>query len=374
MMTLMFSLLVLAGPAADGDEIDHLALAALLMRDGHAERAQIELAKVNPKGEEVDRFQLWLLKGIASLRLKQPQSALVFLSRALEVKEDPQVHLLRAQAGAQLKRWDVVVEALDGAGSLSFRDPKLLIMRGTALLKLKRFGEAYALTERQLQHHPAAIGLVTIQVQALIGLQLYNSAAERALSMVTRAELTPRDGLRLVDSLRRAKRLDQALRCVEALTMRFPDDREVALLHARLLLKAKRVQAAANRLERAAWVDPSLASDAAELFRRAGNWTRARAWNARIQDPATKLNQRLGLLVSAERFDEVMALRHRLQRLGLGNDDKVRYALAFSAFRTGAFDQVDSLLEGIMSESVFEQAIELRRAASQCQVDPAGCL
>ena len=156
--------------------------------------------------------------------------------------------------------------------------------------------------------------------------------------------------------------------------MRFPADREVALLHARLLLKDKKVQAAADRLERAAWLDPSLASDAAELFRRAGNWTRARAWNARVQDPKTKLNQRLGLLVSAERFDEVMAMRPRLIREGIANDDKVRYALAFAAFRTGAFAQVPDLLSGITSESVFEQAVELRRAAGKCKGDPSGCL
>ena len=49
-------------------------------------------------------------------------------------------------------------------------------------------------------------------------------------------------------------------------------------------------------------------------------------------------------------------------RLGLLDDDRVRYGLAYAWMQVGDLQRADRLLGGISDPAVFRQATELRRA------------
>lgn len=119
--------------------------------------------------------------------------------------------------------------------------------------------------------------------------------------------------------------------------------------------------------------DPALASDAAELYRRAGDVGRALMLNAEEPDQPKKLRQRMGLLVELDRFEEAAALEPRLKRQGLLQDEEVAYALAYALYRTGRPDRAEAHLKVVQRPELFESATALREAMARCHADPWMC-
>ena len=58
-------------PAESADDVDFLALAALMLRDGNVDRAIIALDQVDLAAEEVDRVRYYTLRGMAHMRRKE---------------------------------------------------------------------------------------------------------------------------------------------------------------------------------------------------------------------------------------------------------------------------------------------------------------
>ncbi|MEZ4458213.1 MAG: hypothetical protein R3E66_00515 [bacterium] len=95
--------------------------------------------------------------------------------------------------------------------------------------------------------------------------------------------------------------------------------------------------------------------------------------NSQVADQVAKFRQRIGILIDMERFEDVVALQERSQRLGLLADDSVRYAIAYASFRTGDFLTCQTLLKGISDPQLFKAATQLRSAIARCQSDPFSC-
>src|SRR3546814_4815383 len=109
--------------------------------------------------------------------------------------------------------------------------------------------------------------------------------------------------------LRRGGSLDETLHFLESARLRFPGNVGIDKALAQTWLGKGDPLAAAEILAGAALREPALNLEAAELFRRAGHYTRALRLNALIADPAAKLKQRIGILIQQRRYDEVAASR-----------------------------------------------------------------
>ena len=139
------------------------------------------------------------------------------------------------------------------------------------------------------------------------------------------------------------------------------------------LLDADLPHCAGVVLQEAAVLDNKYASEAAECFRRAGEWERAMYANSLVVDPGTKLRQRIGLLIEQEAYARTLALEPRAERLGLFEDEAVVYAFAYAHFRTNAFEAAEALLQTLTDPDLFRQATALREAMARCQEDGMGC-
>ena len=126
-------------------------------------------------------------------------------------------------------------------------------------------------------------------------------------------------------------------------------------------------------LEEAARLDPALLSEAAEMSRRAGDLDRALLLNSQVSDQKEKARQRLAILVEMKRYEEAAAMEPRLSRLGLLEDEDVRYALAYSYFMTRRFDPAREHLKKITRADLFRSAAQLFKAMEVCEQDPLQC-
>ena len=62
-------------------------------------------------------------------------------------------------------------------------------------------------------------------------------------------------------------------------------------------------------------------------------------------------------------------MKPRMQRLGLLNDDAVKYGMAYCFFNVSDPVQAEALLETITDKKIFQQAIALREAMAACEHD-----
>lgn len=369
---LLIALLALPGcrasapPAAEQDEaetVDRLGLAALLIKDGHFDRAGAVLAEVEPAAPGLDRPRFHTLRGLVALRAQAHADArAAFEAAAAAGPVEPIVHIYLAQACHGAGDPAAALAAL--ARAPGAWEPMAGVHRLVVLARWRtgdRAG-AFAALEAAERRFPADADFTRQRLLFLLELGLHQEAAAAGEQYLERAGRTAKAHVALGEALRRSKRPDDAAAVLEAGRARFAGDVPVLVALAHAHLDARRPRAAATVLEEAAALEPRYLAEAAELRRRAGDLDRALRLNARLGDAKEKTRQRLGLLLQLAAFDLAAALQPRLSRLGLLEDEEVRYALAYACFRAGDPERADQHLRGITRPALFAQAIELRKA------------
>lgn len=356
------------------DEPDHLALAAALLRDGHADRATKVLAQVDLAAEGIAVERYHTLSGLAAYAQKNHDAAFLAFGKAIDAgAEGSALQIYRAQCAYELKRCDDALTALDAAGELT--QAPLYLMRAdcqwttnaqSAALDTLAAGEA-AFPEKQRD-------FLRLRVRRLIEQGLYQAAVEVADGLLT-ADATLDDHLFLSEALLQSNQHAAARPILETARLRWPDDVRPTVQLAHAWLGTGHIRTAAVLFERAADQDPRYARDAAEMHRRRGASYSALLQNARILDQQAKLRQRVGILLAQERFAAVSALGPRLTRLGLmETDEELRYAVAYAWFRQGEFKESERQLQRLQRADLFERAAGLRKAMAECKRHPERCL
>lgn len=371
-----WALLTAAKPQPKADEVDHLALAAALLRDGHADRAEKVLAEVDVAAEGIALDRFHLLRGLCAFELGRFADARDALGTAIAAgAADPTVQVFRAQAAYKVEDCPTVVAALTAAGAAGEAHAPLFIMRADCLARTGAAGEALAVLERAEALFPQQKReFLRLRVQRLIELGLYQAAAEAGQILAEAPEATLEDALFLGEALLQSRQHRAAREVLELAHLRWPEDVRPTVQLAHAWLQAGKLRTAAGLFERAADQDPRHARDAAELHRRRGAPYAALLANARVPDQAAKLRQRVGILLDRERFAAVTSLEPRLARLGLlESDEELRYALAWAWFRLGEHAQAERQLAQLQRADLFERAAALRQAMAECRRAPEQC-
>lgn len=361
------SALLFAMSVHAADDVDHVALGAQLVRDGHYDRAAEILKQVDPSAEGIDLITFHTARGMVALEQQQPETAAQAFGAAIAAgQSDPMIHLYRAQALFGLERYADALAALDAAGEDVSSISGAWLMRAHAQWLLGRQQAALDTLSQAGARFPGNTQFQRRQVFYLVEAGLYQQAAELGRDYLARADGKAADYAAIGTALRQAKSYDEALRFLESAALRFPGDGAITRALAQTWLARGDVLAAAEVLGRQAEREPVLLPEAAELFRRAGQRVRALSLNARIADPAKKLKQRVGLLVELRRYDQVAAMEAALYRAGLLADEDVRYALAYAHYRGGDFAAAETHLTALKRPELFRKATELRRLMQDC--------
>ncbi len=355
-----------AGEAAE--EVDHLAIAARLIRDGHHARAETVLRQVDLKqpGLALDRH--YTLLGLAQLQLGRHAEAVMSLKKAVKHGQtEPVVHSYMAQAFFGLERYHGVLFELAKAGDAGRSAPGLFSMRARSHWELGQRAPALAALEQGLAAFPDREQLERARLTYLIELGLFQEVSRVGATFLNREGATADDYAMVAEGLRRSKQLDQAKDVLEGARLRFPDRPRLTVLLAHTYRDSGNPLVAAMLFEDAVRFDRDHALAAAELYLKAGRVSRAISLNARVTDQRKKMKQRLKILLEIERFAEIAAMEAKLARIGLLSDEDIRYALAYAHFETGQFDEAEAHLKRLSDPKLFEKALHLRRAMQRCR-------
>lgn len=368
----LISLLVLVSlplTAQNSPEVDTLGVAAVLLRDGNLEKAAKILETVNPQDKTLNRGRFFTLKGVLALRQGQFAAAEVGLRAALaEGQTDPSLTAYLAQASYAQGKWNETVKTLSGFSRMN-AFPDVYGMLAQSYWNLKDTSSAFQTLEKARASFPGRIAFTQQLLGYYLELGLTQAAAETAQDLLGRAGDQPGVHLAVGESLRRAGQPRLALPILETARLRFSGTLKLTLALGQAYADLGLTATAARLIEEVSVTDSKYLSDAVELHRRSGNLARALYLNGQMSDTTAKAKQRFSLLIDAQRFEEAMVMRGRLERLGLLVEDRWRYAAAFGAFRIQDYDQARILLTGIADPVWFGRSVQLRRAIETAQTE-----
>ena len=208
----------------------------------------------------------------------------------------------------------------------------------------------------------------------LVDLGLFKQAVEEGREYLARSAGKLEDHIALGNALRASGELNEAALFLEQAILVFPDSPEVKKVLAHVYIQRDELSAAADLLYQAALLDPSLLGEAAELYRRSGQTFRAMNLNSQLTNQEEKLRQRLALYLEMGSYEQAAAMEIPLRRVGLLAEEDLRYAIAYSNFKTGDFAAAEQHLAALNRPDLFRKAAELRRAIQDCAEDRWKCL
>ncbi|MFN2168051.1 MAG: tetratricopeptide repeat protein [Anaerolineae bacterium] len=382
-MTLRHLLIVLlaaslcgSAQAKGGDEpVDYLALAALMLRDGNIDRAVTALDQVDTTAEDIDLVRYYTLRGMAHMRRNELEPARDAFSRAIGSGEpDAVVYVYLAQVDYRLEDYAGAVAALDMAGAAVERVPSVYHMRAQCYWLQDQPIMALATLDQASQVFPGDPSFLRRKVFYLVDLGLFREAVTLGREYLERSNGKVEDYVALGNALRASGELEEASRLLEQAQLLFPRSPEVKKVLAHVYIDREQLSAAADVLYQAALQDPALLGEAAELYRRSGQVYRALTLNSQLNDQPEKLRQRLALYLQMQNFEQAAAMEIPLRRVGLLEDEDIRYAIAYSLFKTGEFQAAETQLASLNRPDLFRKAAELRRAIQDCAEDSWKCL
>jgi tetratricopeptide (TPR) repeat protein len=374
-LCLLLGLGVPAAAAEPDDEVDFLALAALMLRDGNVDRAISALDQVDPGADGVHRVRYYTLRGMAHMRRKELEPARDALLQAIDAgAAEAVVFVYLAQVNYELRDYRATIGALDRAGATLEHVPSAYQMKAQSYWLLEEPVMALAILEQGAQIFPEDPNFLRRKVFYLVDLGLYKEAVIQGRQYLQQSAGKLEDYVALGNALRASGELDEAATFLEEAQLIFPDSPEVKKILAHVYLEREQFSAAADLLYQAALLDPQLLGEAAELFRRAGQTHRALTINSGLSDQPEKFRQRLALYLELQNFEQAAAMAIPLRRVGLLEDEDLRYAIAYSLFKTGDFAAAEEQLATLNRPDLFRKAAELRRAIQDCAEDSWKCL
>lgn len=344
-------------------EIDHLKLAATMIRDGEYDHAEKELQQADTSAPGFDRARFHTLRGVIALHKQaHPVAKEAFQAAIGSGQRDPAVYIYLAQAHYALSEWRETIDALNQAGEAQASFSSLHAMRIQCCWRLKDVAGAFGAIGEAERRFPNQPEFTRQRLYYLLDLGLFKEAEQAGRDYLVRSDRSVAAFLAVGEAFRRYRRHESASKVLEEGRLRYPAEDQLLVTLARTYLDKALYRSAGQILEEVASRDPKYASEAAELYRRSGDLHRALYLNAGLTDQKAKARQRLGLLLEDERYEEAVSLESRLERLTLFEDEDVRYALAFAHFRSGHYDRAEEHLKTLTRPELFKASAELRKA------------
>ena len=349
---------------AKKDEPDHLTLAALMIRDGHYDRAETILLSVNKEEDGFNAVKYYTLKGLIHLNQgKYEPSEDAFLKAIQSTSEvDPILYVYIAQAYYASSNFERTLWALNGAGDYISTMPDLLGVKATCHWSQGNKSEAFAVLINADQLFPERSDFKIRQIYYLIEMTLYKEAAIESENFLSRFGAKAESYLIVGEAMRRSKNEDQALFILEKGHLRYPANQKMLLSLAHTYMQSGKNIAAARLFEKSAAINPEYLQQAIGLYRMVGDTWRAKFLNAQVTDTKQKLKNWMEILLVEESYEEILAIEERLVRYGILKDDKLRYAMAYVHFISENYDTSESFLKGISDPQVFKNSIKLLEA------------
>ncbi len=425
MTLLLFSTLLSAKQNKKEVAEDHMMLATMMFYDGKYDKASAELLKVDKHKEDFDKAKYATLKALIALKKEKYKEASQGFEKAIQEtkvkvylppkseqeakkehlldmvgvhfltdhkKKKPQkapfnpekirkekleqLHIYLSQAYYKQKEWLKTVEALDHAGKKGRDRASLFALRADCYWKANHKGKAFDALNEGAALFTKDTKLLKQKFYYYADLKLYQAAIKSSRAYLKRITPKPSDYIALAQVLYSGGEINEAIKILEEAKLRFAKAPKVDMLLGMLYTKKDMAYSGAGLFEHASYFDSNYTKDASEMYRRVGELPHALYLNAKIADPVEKLKQKIAIYIDQGEFEKVTGLQTALNRYALLDDDKLRYALAYSYYMIKDYDKAEFYLKKIKDNALFSKATVIRKNIEKCKnnKDALGCM
>jgi hypothetical protein len=373
-LILVIALNTFAADKKSKDEIDHLALAALLLKDGFTSRAKEELKQVNLEKEELDLGRFYTLDGLVQTKLLNYKKANLSFKKALNYEgSDRALWLYIAQNAYKLKDYQGTLDAIAKVRDLANKKPSVIALEAECNWKLKKENAALVTLSKGIKLFPKEWIFYKQRFNYLVSLQLYQAALSDAQIYLKNAKPNEKTVLAFISVLKESGDTDKAIELAEMANLQYVKSAKVTVLLAHLYMDKEMLLAAAELFDEASIEDRIYTKEAAEMMRRSHQFVIALYKNSQMLDMKEKLKQRIAIYIEFGAYERIIVSEKALRRSGLIEDETIRYALAYSYYMTHNFDKSENQLQQLTRPDLFAKATELRKNMRKCVDDGWEC-
>ncbi len=356
------------------DDVNYLELASLMLKDNNIERAESALSQVDVNVADFDLQRFHIITGLLQVRKGENQAAIDAFVAAKKLGEvDSVINVYLAQSAFATEQYQLTLSALDDAGTTIQKIPSVYHMRGQAHWLLKQHEMALAVMNQASLIFPEDASFPRRKIFYLIELGLNSTAAEQGLEYLEKHQADATDYVAIGNALRASGNLILAIRFLERAQLKFVNNQEITKALAATYISNQSYHTAAQLVHKLALTDNSLLSEAAELYRRAGQRNMALTMNSLVENQEQKLKQRLGLLIELENYEQAANMENDIKRVRIDSDENILYAMAFALFKVGDYDKAESYLSRITDTQLFQKAVEVRKIMADCADETWRC-
>lgn len=397
-------------------EIDHMALATLMVYDGKYDIAREELNLIDSSSATYDAAKFQTVLGVIDSKQEKYLDAVKSFNKAIdatkkktfkapasEVKEkylfslgssqekeeksetafDPQkvkteklnqLYIYLSQAYYKSKDYKNTVIALDKAGEKGKDRASLYTLRAECYWKIKEYKSSIDSLETGFELFPKEYSLLKQKFYYFAQLHLYQSAIKTAKEYIRVSGNDSAEYIALAQLLLNANQMQEAIKVLEEAKIRFPKEAKISVILAHAYASKDMKFAAADIYENASIYDKEYITDAVEMHRRSGNLPHAIYLNSQMKNKTEKLKHKIAIYIDRAEFEKVIGLRNGLKRYNLLADDNVRYALAYSYYMAKDYDNAERHLKKISDNELFSKATLIRKNIEQCRYNAMECI
>ena len=357
--------------AAKTDDVDYVELGAMMLRDGHVERAGDALNMVDLNDTETDLPRYYMLKGLVETKQSLYKEANGHFYKSIELNEDTNaskpLYLYIAQNSFKLKEYKGCIGALDKVPDLMAQNPKLFGLKAECYWREGDQDAAMAVLRDVNNRFPEYWDAYKQRFYYLVSLGLYQAALEDAQVYLANAKANETILINFINALRQSGQTDKAIELGEEANLRYPSSAKVTVMLAHLYLDKEMIGAAAELFNEASIEDGKYTNESAEMYRRARDYVMALLKNTQMLDTKEKYKQRIAIFLEYGDYERIIVTRQAMARSGLMEEESMRYALAYAYYMEGEFEQTEALLETLTQPDLFSKAVELRKKMEKCK-------
>jgi thioredoxin-like negative regulator of GroEL len=359
----------------NGDEVDYLSLASVLIRDGYYDRAIQTLKSVNLDSNETDKVRFYTLRGVANIKKQNYYPAIKdFEQSFVEGQTEKRIRIYLAKAYYTVKDYNNTIRTLDLVPELMAEDKALISMKAQSQWKLGLKEDSLETVKFGISKFPQFPTLHRQKFFYLIEMKLFQSAKDSGLNYLSLyKEAEPEDYLGIGNAFRKSGDFYEALKFLQIAQLKFPNEPKILIEMGHAYIDKGELLSAAQVFEKASLLDNRYAQEASELYRRVKDYYHTLYLNAKIIDQKEKFKQRLALYLELGHFEQAAAMETGLSRIGLLDEDNIRYALAFALSKVGKYRESEKHLKYITETSLFKKATQLRASMEGCRQDMWKC-
>lgn len=370
-LILFFFILLQTTASFSEDELEKLPLIALLIKNGHLERAQNVFETLTPKEINQDKKRATTLQGLLALSQEKYELALSLFYEARTLgQKDPELSIYISQAHYAKKQYAQVIKELEGKTELFQARVRLFALYCDSFWQQEQRQLAFDCLFKAQKMHPDSSVTTLNTISYLNSLGLFHES----LDLVFKKEQnlwSAQDLLTVSGLYQEHNQKHLGLKVLEYAHLIFADkaeQKEIKLQLARTYLDLGKPMAAATVLDQTnKFGVPLYPLELAEIYRQSGHYARADYLLQFVDKKEEQLKQKLTLYLTQKDYEKAGALERPLLNSSIDLPDPLRYALAYALYKTRQFDQASKHLARVQEQTLYQKAIQLRAHLRRCQ-------